>query len=360
MIPLLEKYFTVVRNIIALKKGVPGVGLDIGVNSCKVIELVPSGNSFEILQWGVEPIEGANAQAAVQKIFKRLEIQSKNPVTAVFSKGTIIRYIDMPRMPLHDLKKSFDIEADKYFPFSQEQIYTDAYILDPKSKDKQMSVLVAAAKKDLINDRIKMLSNLGFSANFIGLNAVAITNVFNILGPHEVRTYPSSLKFSPSAPVVAILDMGETMSNLNIMTGGLPRFTRDVFIGGQDLTKRISYALGMNILEAQKLKCQPNNRIQEILNVCDSVLLNLISEVKLSFDYFATERNVHVAKLFLTGGSCLLEGMVDFFAKNLEVSVERWNPFACVKLADNISADEINRNASLLTVALGLSLYQYD
>ena len=159
MSQLLEKYFTAVRHIIPLKKDEPCVGLDIGVDSCKAVEVARVENSLEILKWGIEPIAGADAQASVQKLFKRLGIQSKSPVTAVFGKGTIIRYIDMPRMPLSDLKKSFDIEADKYFPFSREQIYTDAYILDPKSKDKQMSVLVAAVKKDIINDRMKFLSN---------------------------------------------------------------------------------------------------------------------------------------------------------------------------------------------------------
>ena len=366
MSQLLEKYFAVVKNIITLNKSVSCVGLDIGVDSCKLIELIGTDDSFEVLKWGIEPIDGANAQASVQKLFQRLEIHPKNPVTAVFGKGTIIRYIDMPRMPLNDLKKSFDIEADKYFPFSREQIYTDAYILDPKSKEKQMSVLVAAVKKDIINDRIKFLANLGCSANFVGLNAVATANVFNILRPspvngvNGVNAEPSSLNPSPPTSVTAILDMGETVSNLSILVNGVPRFTRDIFVGGQDLTKRISSALTISIPEAQKLKCQPNNRIQEIFTICDSVLHNLVSEVKLSFDYFTTERNMHVSKLFLTGGSCLLEGMPDFFTKSLDVTIERWNPFASLKLAGNISSEEIARSACFLTVALGLSLYQYD
>lgn len=356
MSSLLNTYLSVVRKLIPKEAPLPAVGLDVGVDSCKLVELEKTENSFTILNWGVEPIENADVMGSVTKLFKRLDLDIKTARTAVFGKGTLIRFIEMPRMPLADLRKSFDLEADKYFPFARDQIYTDIHILDPKGKEKQISVLVAAAKREIINDRIQLLNNLGMTADFVGINALAIANVFSAL-PQDSQ---DSAKKESSSGVIAVLDIGENVSNLVIIVDGLPRFTRDIFVGGQDLTKRISHALTISPQDAQKLKCQPGDRAQEVLNICDSVLLNLISETKLSFDYFTTERNIPISKLFLTGGSSMLEGIKDFFAKNLDVKVEGWNPFSSLKALEGVSMEEIHKNSGLLGIALGLALSQYD
>lgn len=347
MSQLLDTYLSLIKKMIPQSVVEPSIGLDIGIDSCKLVELERQGNSFVVLKWGVEPIENADTSSAIKKLLKRLNIESRTVRTAVFGKGTLIRFIEMPRMPLKDLRKSFDLEADKYFPFARDQIYTDAYILDPRGTEKQMSVLVAAAKREIIHGRIELLTNLGLSADFIGVNALAIANVF------------ASQKESPPV-VLALLDIGEMVSNLIITVDGLPGFTRDIFVSGQELTRRISNALGISLQDAKKLKCNPQGRGQEILNICDSVLLNLISETKLSFDYFMTERNHSISKLFLTGGTSMLEGMNNFFAKNLDVKIERWNPTASLKLAEGASAQGMNEYAGRLGVALGLALSRYD
>lgn len=349
---LLDTYLSIVKKLIPHPVTGLSIGLDIDIDSCKLLELEKRGNSFAILNWGVEPIEKGDVSSAIKKLLKRLNIESRTVRTAVFGKGTLIRFIEMPRMPLEDLKKSFDLEADKYFPFARDQIYTDTYILDSREKEKQMSVLVAAAKREIIHDRIALLTNLGLSADFIGLNALAIANVVSVL--------PDASQKESSPVVLAFLDIGEMVSNLVITVDGLPAFTRDIFVSGQELTKRISNALEISTQEAKDLKCHPEGRAQEILNICDSVLLNLISETKLSFDYFTTERNISIPKLFLTGGTSMLEGVNDFFVKNLDAKIERWNPIASLTLGEGVSVEELNAHAGHLGVALGLALSRYD
>lgn len=357
---LLEKYFQIVKNIIPEKVQVTTVGIDIGVGSCKIIELVKSGETYEILRFGIEPINNADLGGTLKGALSHLNIQSKSVTTAVFGKGTLIRYIEMPRMALEDLKKSFAIEADKYFPFPIDQIYTDCYILDPKGKDKKMSVLVAAAKKEIINERVQLLTSIGLQTNFIGINPLAIANVFNVLGDKNSPQGAGSTIDETKSLGIAVLDLGEKVSNLTILKDNIPRFTRDIFIGGQELTKRISNNLGVSMEEANRLKRQPGGKLEEVLNACESVLMNLISEVRLSFDYFITEKNVQISKLYLTGGSSMLEGIVEFFSKNLDIQIERWNPIANLKIGPDIAAEDLNKNVGSLGVALGLSLYQND
>lgn len=346
-----EKYFAAIKGLIPSKVVIPAVGLDIGEGSCKMVELEKSGDTFEILNWAVEPIENNDVAGAIRKIFTEKNIQSRSPYTAVLGKGTLIRYIDMPRMPLEDLRKSFELEADKYFPFPADQIYTDCYILDPKGKEKKMSVLVAAAKKEIVNERIELFSKLDLQTGFIGINPIAIANVFHILGTTQGTSVPG---------VSAVLDMGATVSNLIIMSDSLPRFTRDIYIGGEEFNKRISNVMGVGTSEAEKIKRNPGKKLEEILSACDSVLTHLISEIRLSFDYFITERNVSVSKLYLTGGASSLQGLPEFFTKNLDIPVEQWNPLEAFRLAEGISPEAIQKDVCRLGVALGLALYQYD
>ena len=88
--------------------------------------------------------------------------------------------------------------------------------------------------------------------------------------------------------------------------------------------------------------------------------MNMIQELRLSMDYFATEKNQEVDKLLLTGGTSMLEGIVESFEKNLEIKVSQWNPLSTLKMSPDVPTDNVDKNSSKLGVALGLALYQYD
>ena len=357
MHPLLEKYFQIIHSFIPNKKEESSIGLDIGSGECKLVELIRRSESYELLSWAIEPIINGNVSGAVQKILSKLHNPTKNVYTSVFGKGTLIRHIEMPRMSLEELKGSFDIEADKYFPFAQDQIYTDCYILDPQGKSKQMPILVAAAKRELIDQRIKLLTELGLQIEFIGINPIAVANALNVLD------YKSEIPEKPAEggkkTAIAIFDMGESVSNLTLMVNRLPVFTRDIFLGGREFTKRISNALGVTIEEAEKVKHQPGDKLPQVLNVCEPALMNMVQELRLSFDYFSTEKNCEITALLLTGGGSMLQGIEDLFEKNLDIKAKLWNLTAPLTISPKVSSPELNRNACKLGVALGLSLYHY-
>ncbi|OGX07766.1 MAG: hypothetical protein A2Z88_03215 [Omnitrophica WOR_2 bacterium GWA2_47_8] len=92
------------------------------------------------------------------------------------------------------------------------------------------------------------------------------------------------------------------------------------------------------------------------MNAIESAILNLITEIRLSLDYFTTEYNFYITKILLTGGSSLLNGIEDLFAKNLDIKVERWQPINAFQLSGSVDAKATEQNFSRLTVALGLGL----
>ena len=379
---LLDKYFSLVRKFIPAEQKVSAVGLDIGTGECKAVELNRTEAGYELLNWVIEPVHNGDVKASAQKIFSQLTASCQSLYTSVFGKGTLIRYIDMPRMSLEDLKSSFDIEADKYFPFAQNQIYTDCFILDAKEKSKNMSVMAAAAKRELIDRRIKLLEELGMPVEFVGLNPIVLANALSVLG--EDITQPAATptivdqkekkednsgakqedakkdKGVDTRSTVALLDMGESVGNLTILVDHLPWFTRDIFIGGRDFTKSISNALGISFQEAEKLKRNPEGKQQEVALACDTVIMNMVQELRLSIDYFATEKNREIDKLLITGGASMLEGITETFEKSLEIAVKTWNPVKLLRKAPGLAEEGLDRNSFKLGVALGLALYQYD
>ncbi len=324
------------------------VGIDIGTSSVKAVEIARTNNSFEIYHWALEPIEGSDTKAALKRLFLHMNIKDQIPVTSVSGKGALIRYIDMPRMTPEELRKSFVYEIDKYFPFDPQSIYTDCYITDPQSKEKKMSVLVAAAKKELVDERIKLFKEAGMNLTYVTTDAIAMANAFEQLATNGTT----------STGAKAILDIGGAVSSLMVLKDHAPCFTRDIFIGSQDMSKQITNILGVDLAKAEEIKRAPGERLNEIIQACEAPIDHLIAEVQLSLDYFMTEKNVPVAELFLVGGGSLLKGIEGVFEKNLNIPVKIWNPLVGLRLGGQVASSDIHSFSSQLGVAIGLALTQ--
>ncbi len=343
---LFEQYLNFVGQLLPKTSKPVIIGIDIGTSSLKAIELVAVTGGWELRNFIIERIDGGEVAAALKKLAGRLQMTKQIPVTSVSGKGTLIRYVDMPRIPIGDLRKSFGYELDKYFPFDPQSIYYDCCILDPKSKDKKMSVLVAAVKKDVVDERLKLFKEAQIDLNHITTNAIATANAFDVLGPAVATGNHGK----------AILDIGGSVSTLMILKDRCPSFTRDIFVGSNDMTKQIANALGIDQSQAESLKCAPGDQMNKIIEACEAPLNQLIGEVRLSLDYFVTEKNVQVDELFLVGGGSLLKGIEVNFEKHLGVAVKIWNPLAGVRLSPEVANSDVHLYSSQLGVALGLGL----
>ncbi len=349
-LPFLKQYLNVVNHWIPSASQGSSIGIDIGVNECRFIEIIKLNQSFEVLGWACESMAEEDIGSVFKKILAKAKYPSKSPYVAVYGKGTLIRYISLPRMSLFDLKKSFIIEAERYFPFPSDQIYTDCFILDPKEKTKQMLALVAAAKKDLIEERIKLLSGLGLQPFFVGINPIALANAFHVLGESQEENKDSS---------VALLDIGETVTSLIIFKNRLPWFTRDIFLGQQDILKKISHEQKISLPEAERLATSAE-KTENWLALCETEIMQIVQEVRLSFDYFTTEKNQEINRLLLTGVAAKIRGLSELLEKNLEIKVSLWDPLIQLKKTSESLASLTEKDSLKMGVALGLALYQYD
>ncbi|MBI4309969.1 MAG: type IV pilus assembly protein PilM, partial [Candidatus Omnitrophica bacterium] len=330
---------------------VPVLGIDIGTSAIKAAVIAANSAGVELISWALERIEGGDVKAALSAVLKRIPFTSQVPVTSVSGKGTLIRYIDMPRMPLEDLRKSFVYDIDKYFPFDPQTIYTDCFILDRQNKDKRMSVLVAAVKKEIVDERIKLFKEAGMELSYITINSIATANAFERLGPAAAPKTGAAI-----GAAKAILDLGGAVSNILVIKDLSPCFTRDIFIGSQEITKQIANILGVDAAQADGLKCGPGERSAEVMSSCETALSQLVSEIRLSLDYFMTEKNIQVDEFFLLGGGSLLKGIEAVFEKNLGMPVRAWDPLSGLRLGPSIAASGVQAFSAQLGVAAGLGL----
>jgi len=338
---LFDQYLSLVNRLIPKSSAPEVIGIDIGTSSIKAVELAQAAGGFEIRHWAIEPLAGNDPQSALKKISERLNFNGQRLVCAVFGKGTLIRYVDLPRMPLEDLRKSYIFDLDKYFPFDPKSIYTDCCILDPKSKDKKMLVLLAAVKKEMVDERLKLFNDAGFELNRVTINSIAIANAFERLGP----------QVTASGQAKAVLDIGGSASCLMIFKDSTPRFARDIFVGSQELTKKIANTLGLDETQAEAIKRQPGEKLAQVIEACEVPINNLITEIRLSMDYYVTEKNIQVDELFLAGGGSLFKDIEGVFNKNLGLPVKIWNPLERVR-----AGEDIQNYAAQFDVALGLGL----
>ncbi len=343
---LFDQYLLLVNRLMPKPPLPPVIGIDIGTSSIKAVELARAAGGVEVRHWAIEPLTGTDTKSALKKIGERLRFNGQTLVCAVFGKGTLIRYVDLPRMPLEDLRKSYIYDLDKYFPFDPKSIYTDCSILDPENKDKKMLVLLAAVKKEMVDERLKLFKEAGLELSSVTINSIAIANAFRRLGP----------SVNASGKAKAVLDIGGSASCLMIFKDSSPRFARDIFVGSHELTKKIANALGVNEAQAEALKLAPGEKLAQVLEACDMPINTLITEIRLSMDYYMTEKNVQVDELFLSGGGSLLKGMSDVFAKNLGLPVKIWNPLESGYLKVPAASGEIQNYAAQFGVALGLGL----
>jgi len=320
------------------------LGVDIGSTTIKVIRLKFFEEKVEVVDFKLEPFV-LDLSEVLKKISQSMEAKKIN--LSISGPASIIRYVDFPKMNSEELKQALKFEAQKHIPFTISEVNLDSYVLKQDFSDNKMLVLLAAVKQELINQRLKLAQEAGFTVNLIDIDSLALVNVFNF-------NYPADQQ---AQKTFALLNIGGSNSNLNILEGGLPRFSRDIHIAGNSFTQKIADLVGVDFKTAEGLKINGEPEKQSKISVAiDSVLSSLTNEIRTSFDYYETQSTSSVVKIFLSGGGCLCSEIKEKLANLLGVEVDYWDPLKQISLASNIDSQAIKKISAQLAVAVGLAL----
>lgn len=347
------------------------VGLDIGSSSVKAVEIATKSRDkgFELRSFGQAPlateaiVQGAflNSSAIVDAISEAVEaghVKGKDVAAAVSGHSVIVKRVNLPQMTREELEDQIQWEAEQYIPFDVNEVNLDFQILDANEEEGQMDVLLVAAKKDLIDDYVQVISEAG-------LNAVAI----DVAGFAVQNAYEVNYEQDPDA-VVALVNIGAQVVNINVLRNGIPAFTRDIMTGGAQYTEEIQKALSVSYEEAERIKMggspgedgQVQDVIpQEVEQAMRSVSDTVIGEISRSLDFFAaTAADARITKVLLSGGGSKISGFAAAFGERTGLETETMNPLAHMLPSKGFEAEFLEAMAPSMAVGIGLATRRID
>jgi type IV pilus assembly protein PilM len=345
------------------------VGLDIGSSSVKAVELSRRGRSkeFELTHLGVASmpaeaiVQGAflNSSAIVEGIREAIEkakIRTKNVAAAVSGHSVIVKKVSLPAMTRDELDEQIRWEAEQYIPFDVNEVNLDFQILNGGGGEGQMEVLLVAAKKDLVDDYVQVIREAGLIPVAIDVAAFAVENSFE--ANYEVR--PDE--------VVALVNIGAQVVNINIISNGAPAFTRDITTAGNQYTEEIQKALSISFEEAERIKLggrktESSQEVvpQEVEQAMRSVTETVIGEISRSLDFFsATSADSRIERIVLCGGGASVAGLQAGFQARSGGKVEIMDPLARMIPSSRFEAEYLDEVAPALGVGVGLALRRMD
>jgi type IV pilus assembly protein PilM len=340
------------------------VGLDIGSSSVKVVELRKKGADYELLNLGLESlgqdtvVDGAimdsfTVSTAIEKIFAENKIKTKNVATAVSGHSVIVKKIAVNAPTEDEVANAIPYEAQQYIPFDMADVNLSYQVLGPATAGPGFDVMLVAVKRDKILNHTNVLSQAGKAAMVVDIDAFALQNAF------EVNYEPAPDR------MIALLNVGASIMNINILRGGVPLFTRDVSVGGNQYTDTLQKELDLSFDDAERLKqgkevanVTPEHAAPHIRSVSEILLL----EVQKTFDFFKqTTSAENIQQIYVAGGTARIEGLVDLLKEEFGIPVEIMNPFQRVVVNPaKFDSSFIGEIAPRMSIAVGLALRSFD
>jgi type IV pilus assembly protein PilM len=345
--------------LFARAKGV--VGLDIGSSAVKLVELRERKGSFQVQKVAVEGlspeaiVDGSIMDSslvvdAIHKLNDQAKVKNPNYATSLSGHSVIIKKIQVPAMSQEELAESIQWEAEQYIPFDINDVRLDYVVLsDTPPGEGQMDVLLVAVKRDKVNDYMSVISQAGRNPALVDVDAFAVQNCY------EVNYDLDPLK------VVALVNMGAAVTNINVVSRGQSVFWRDISFGGNQFSEALQREYNLSYDQAETLKRGGNvdrYSTAEARPVLDAVSAEMASEIQKTFDFFAaTSAEGPVDELVVSGGCALTPNLLQILRERFGVPVELMDPFRRVQVRDSdFDVEWLRSVAPMLAVTVGLAI----
>ena len=333
------------------------VGLDIGSGLVKLVVIDHSTGEPELVKVAITPVladaivEGEVMDPgivadAIRGLFVSGGVKQKQVVVAVGGRDVIVKKIQMDRMKETDAREVIRWEAEQHVPFDMENVELDFQILDPGGEGLQMSVLLVAAKRELVENKVSLLTDAGLVPELIDVDAFALHNAFELNHPDAMQG------------MVGVLNIGHEVTNINILEDGVPVLTRDLAIGTRRFREDLQRERGLTAEDAEKL-LQAFERSPVLDPYVESRGEEMAVGIERAAAFLQTSSRggASMTKIYTSGGGSRIPGLSEVLAQRLGVAFERANPIQNIKVRDGVfetlAVDEV---VPLLMLPVGLAL----
>lgn len=342
------------------------LGLDISSTSVKLLELEQNAGKYIVKSLAVEPLPDnavveKNFQdveaigETIQKAVKRSGTKAKLAAVAVAGSAVITKIINMPaNLSESELEQQIQLEADQYIPYPLEEINLDFEVIGPTANNPDsVDVLLAASRSENIETRTDALDIGGLKAKIVDVEAYTVENVAPLI--------TAQMENKGEDKIIAIIDIGATMTSLNVIQNGSLIYTREQNFGGKQLTEEIMRRYGLAYEEAGRLKKSgglPDNYIPEVLEPFKETIAQQVSRF-LQFFYTSGQYST-VDLIALAGGCASIPAIDELVESQLGIKTVIANPFANMSLSSRVNPQALSKDAPSLMIACGLALRSFD
>ena len=354
-----------------LKRKKPNIlGLDISSTSVKLLELAQDGDKYRVQSLAVEPLpDNAVIEKNIQdveavgetilKAVKRSGTKVKDAAVAVAGSAVITKIINMPAgLSDSDLEAQIEMEADQYIPYPLEEINLDFEVIgESENNPDTVDVLLAASRSENIELRSAALALGGLHPKIVDVEAYTIENSSKLIA-HQMKRDEES---ENEDTIIAVIDIGATMTSLNVVENNQLIYTREQSFGGKQLTEEIMRRYGLAYDEAGRLKKEgglPDNYIPEVLEPFKETIAQQVSRF-LQFFYTSGQHNA-VDLIVLAGGCASIPGIDELVESQLDTATVIANPFAEMSLSSKVNPQGLSNDAPSLMIACGLAMRSFD
>ncbi len=348
-------------------KARPLLGLDISSSAVKMVEMTASGkDGYRVERYAIEVLpkdavsDGnvVNMEGVVdciKRAWKKMSTSTRNVAMALPASAVITKKIIVPAgLREEELEVQVESEANQYIPFSIDEVNLDFQIIGPApSVPDELEVLIAASKKERVQDRVAVAEAAGLNAVIVDVESLAALAAFELIE----RQLPENGRNQ----IIALIDAGSSVMNVTMLRNGQQLYTREQAFGGGQLTQDIMRHYGMTYDEAEAAKRAGNLPEGYETELQIPFMENLALEVSRALQFFFTSTQFNqVDHIVLAGGCAVMPGIDEMVATRTQVNTIFANPFANMTLSDRIRAKSLAVDASSLMVACGLALRRFD
>lgn len=336
------------------------VGLDIGSRTIKAAEVVETKkgrvlNNFNTID--IEPgiiEEGAikdpeAVSAAIRELFKNSKLKEQNVAISVGGYSVIVKKINVKTMTEDELHDTIHFEAEQYIPFDISDVNLDFQILgESEQNPNQMSVILVAAKKEMVSEYVSLIQMAGLNACIIDVDAFALQNIFEVNYAQEEEN-------------VALIDIGASKTSLNLLKGNSSVFMRDVSLGCGQINEKISSFANCSLEEADEIKLSRQSEkvsVEDLKGIVSTVVTDWCSEIKRALDFFySSYPEDQIKRIILSGGGANIIEFRKLLAEETATPVEIINPFENISV-DNKSLDDsyLEQIAPQAAICMGIAI----
>lgn len=352
----------------ALGKKGSRIGLDITSDTIVVVEIKKTRQGLKLSNIAVantpinavqdgEILDPSAVAEVVRALLDENEIQATHALCAVAGQSTIVRPVRFPQMPEAELGEVIQYEAERYIPFSIDDVNISFQSVNEVEEDgaPKIEVILVAAQKALINSYVQVAEEAGLKLACVDVASFAV-----------LRALADTEQLQDEQTVALVHIQGWT-TDINIMVSGVPRFSRSIPIGFSYFLDSIINSLGLDEETARavldEIDVDPQNyspaspQVEQATEIIRPALAELTGEIGRSLDFYLSQGSEPIDRVIVSGRGGNLTHLEQFLTTRLGMTVELANPFEKLEVdEDAFDPDLLYPQAPTLATAIGLAI----